>query len=81
MARLYSSSLGTLISKCISYPHLVEDNLPKSGTARRYLLIKASPDDTSFLSLQIQESDHQLIGSRHDSALVTASVVEEVCSG
>lgn len=81
MARLYSSSLGTLISKRISDPHLVEDNLPKSGIARRYLLIKASPDDTGFLSLQIQKSDHRLIGSRRDSALVTAPVLEEVCSG
>jgi len=55
--------------------------LPKSGITRSYLLIKASPHDTSFLSLQIQESDRQLTGSRRDSALVTASVLEEICSG
>lgn len=76
---LHSSSLGTPIPKCASYPHLVEDNLAKSGLTRRYLLIKAPPDDASFLSLQTQASDCQLIGGRHDSA-ATASLLEEVCA-
>lgn len=51
--RLDSTSLG--IPKCISHPHVAEDKGPKSGITRRYVLIKASPDGTRFLSIQAQD--------------------------
>lgn len=78
MTRPHSSAPGTPISKRASHPHLVGANLAKSGITGRYLLIKASPDDASFLSLQTQASDRGLIGGRRDSA-APASLLE-VCA-